>query len=282
MTSQPRPGSRTAPVGARAGVGTGPGSGSGAGAGPGVLAELTAVLAELLEVAPERIDPSEPFHVLGFDSILTAEFVAAVNARFRTRLAAAVLYDHPTPQALAALIAADGAHSGAPGARATGPGAAGILEALRAQLARILRCDPREIDTREAFPLLGLDSILGAQFVAAVNAGYGLTERPVTLYDHPDLAAMAEYIAATATAPAPFPVTAATATATATATAACDAAPGGTASASTDAGAGRSTGAADERRTMTPEEVNALLDAVRDDMLSVDEAVTLLSSSRLA
>ncbi|MYR63097.1 hypothetical protein GTY54_45160, partial [Streptomyces sp. SID625] len=51
-------------------------------AGTDVLAELTAVLAELLEVEPDRIDPRQPFHVLGFDSILTAEFVAAVNARF--------------------------------------------------------------------------------------------------------------------------------------------------------------------------------------------------------
>ncbi|MFC4330726.1 phosphopantetheine-binding protein [Streptomyces andamanensis] len=220
-----------------------------AAAGTDVLAGLTDVLAELLEIEPDRIDPRQPFHVLGFDSILTAEFVAAVNARFGIRLAAAVLYDHPTPAALADRIEADAT---GPGARADtgeqdGPAAAAVLAELRAHLARILHCDPHEIDAREAFPLLGLDSILGAQFVAAVNSAYGLRERPVTLYDHPDLTAMAEHIAVVR-APAP------------------------------GAAARAATAPPGPRAALTPDEVNALLDAVRDDMLSVDEAVTLLSS----
>ncbi|MFH8224543.1 hypothetical protein ACH4C2_36250 [Streptomyces sp. NPDC018057] len=44
------------------------------------------------------------------------------------------------------------------------------------------------------------------------------------------------------------------------------------------AAAQAATAAPGPRAALTPDEVNALLDAVRDDMLSVDEAVTLLSS----
>lgn len=85
-----------------------------------------------------------------------------------------------------------------------------------------------------------MDSILAAEFVAAINDTYGLTERPVTLYDHPDLATMAAHIASTAGAVRPAPAPA--------------------------------------RPALTTGEVNALLDAVRADMLTVDEATALLAS----
>ncbi|MGW0614965.1 acyl carrier protein [Streptomyces sp. NPDC002788] len=229
-----------------------------------ILAGLTAVLADTLDVEPGRIDPRQPFQVLGVDSIFAAEFVAALNARFGTAITAAALYEHPGPADLARHLAAAGVQAApqgrAPAAPETrvgvsggsgvsaGSGADAVLEELRSHLAAAVRCDPAELDPETNFPLLGLDSILAAEFVAAVNRAYGLTERPVTLYDHPSLAAMAEYIAG--------------------------AAPGAPGAGSL-AGPGAAPDAA--RSDLTKDEVNALLDAVRDDMLTVDEAVTLLT-----
>ncbi|MFI9754708.1 acyl carrier protein [Streptomyces collinus] len=218
-----------------------------------ILAGLTAVLADTLDVEPGRIDPRQPFQVLGVDSIFAAEFVAALNARFGTAVTAAALYEHPAPADLARHLAAAGVQGrtgvSGPSDVPAGSGAGAVLAELRDHLAATVHCDPAELDPEADFPLLGLDSILAAEFVAAVNRAYGLTERPVTLYDHPSLGAMAQYIAG--------------------------AAPGAPEAAGSLAGADAAPDAA--RSDLTRDEVNALLDAVRDDMLTVDEAVTLLT-----
>ncbi|ROQ57464.1 acyl carrier protein [Streptomyces sp. 840.1] len=258
-----------------------------------MVTDLVAALADALRLKPEKIDPEQTFRSLGVDSLLTVEFVATVNARYGTAVKASVLLDHPTPLDFArhmarelgvrASQAAESPSSG-PGTRAVpptmpwpvpvpvpapasvagpaplpggpvaapappGPGARMILDLLREELARLLCCDPWDIDPTAAFGLLGVDSIIGAQFVAVVNRTYGMSERAVTLYDHPDLAALASHIASHiasadgAPAPVQAPVTAVS----------------GAAAPETE-----------------PLGVRALLDAVRDDRLTIDEALTLL------
>lgn len=130
---------------------------------------------------------------------------------------------------------------------APAPAAGAVLDVLREELARILCCDPWDIDTTAAFTLLGVDSILGAEFVATVNRIYGLRERAVTLYDHPSLAAMAAHIAV--------------------------AAPAHAASAASAAASAQAPVSGPARG---PVDLNALLDAVRDDRISVDAALNLL------
>ncbi|MFC8939790.1 phosphopantetheine-binding protein [Streptomyces griseoincarnatus] len=233
----------------------------------GILDGLTAVLADTLHVEPGRIDPRQPFQVLGVDSIFAAEFVAALNTRFGTAVTAAALHDHPAPADLARHLASAGVQgpAGQPGTSAvsgtsaglTVSGADAVLDELRGHLAATVHCDPAALDPQTAFPLLGLDSVMAAEFVAAVNRAYGLSERPVTLYDHPSLAAMAQYIAGAAPG----------APGAAGSLARADAAPDPV----------RSEVRSEVRSDLTKDEVNALLDAVRDDMLTVDEAVTLLT-----
>ena len=118
-----------------------------------------------------------------------------------------------------------------------------VLDTLREMLGAILRCDPWEIDEKATFHVLGLDSILGAEFVDAINTRYGLKEEAFTLYDHPTPAAMATHVVARTCARTP-------------------AAPGPARPAGPRAG------------------LDTLLDAVRDDRLSVDEAVALLAADR--
>ncbi|GAA2607616.1 MULTISPECIES: acyl carrier protein [Streptomyces] len=196
---------------------------------------LIRVLAQVLRVQPERIDPHQTFHSLGVDSMLTVEFVATVNAHYASRIDATALYDHPTPAAFARHLDRETA-IGPSGPRPAGPtdGTASVLGSLRDSLAAILRCDPWDIDESAAFPVLGLDSILGAQFVAEINRTYGLDADSVILYDHPNLAAMAGHLAAHA--------------------------------ARTRAG------------RPVALDIDQLLDAVRDNRLSVDEAAALLDA----
>ncbi|MDJ0384717.1 acyl carrier protein [Streptomyces sp. G-G2] len=237
-----------------------------------VLAELTAVLAGMTGVEVHVVDAERPFTFMGLDSLLGAQFLGALGARYGIRLPADALYEHPTPAALARHLASrlHAPSAPAPAASAAAPMTSwsplrpvrhpaavtvaadhgDLVTALRAQLARILRCAPEDIDPGTPFTSMGLDSILAAEFVAGINQTWDLTEQTALLYEHPDLAAMAAYITgrvtgAPAAAPAPTPPPAAPV----------------------------------RPVTQGPGlDLEALLDAVRDDVLSIDEAAALLAA----
>lgn len=244
-----------------------------------VLAELTAVLAGMMRIEPQTLDAQEPFRLLGLDSMLSVEFVAALNARYGTRIAATALYEHPTPQALARHVAAE---LGTPRpATDTTPAAAAAAEVaadadvdveavtgtLRGQLAGILHCGPGEIDVSAPFAALGLDSILAAEFLAGINRTYGLSEQADLLYDQPDLKAMAAYVSARAAHSAHrMPASGRPGAASAV--------PAGQAGPSP---AHPSPGVA-QGLPAAGVDLNALLDAVRDEVLSIDEAAALLAA----
>ncbi|WP_210594142.1 acyl carrier protein [Streptomyces sp. GESEQ-35] len=239
-----------------------------------LMTELVGMLAAVLRLKAEKIDAEQTFRSLGLDSLLTVEFVATVNARYGTAVKPDALFDHPTPLEFARHVARErGTPGAAPFERAGSRGAErepgsvpvqgsgasaslgasgssgasreAVLDVLREELARILCCDPWDIDTSAAFNVLGVDSILGAEFVATINQIHGLRERAVTLYDHPSLEAMAAYVVSVASvAGAPEP------------------------SERADGAGGASAGAVMG--------IDALLDAVRDDRMSVDEALGLL------
>lgn len=197
-----------------------------------VVAELLALLADVLKVRPEQLDPGLTFRSAGVGSVAATQFVSAVNARYGTGLDPTSLFVHPTLPAFAGHVARA---TGAPVTPATPP-VQEILGFLRECLAGILGCEPTALDPAAPFNLLGVDSIRGAKFVAAVNDAYGMNEPAVTLLDRPGLAAMAAHVARVATADTP-PAT-------------------------------------DDRAA--DEALGALLDAVRADRLSVDEALTRL------
>ncbi|MEU9594963.1 phosphopantetheine-binding protein [Streptomyces sp. NPDC048193] len=211
-----------------------------------VLGELTTMLATLVGVRAGAVDAGQTFPLLGLDSLRSMEFLDTLNARYGTAVPPGALYTFPTPRDLAAHVAAQ--------IGAAGPGEgddAGVVGRLREQLARILGCAPDALDTGSDFTVLGVDSLLAAQFVADVNRAWELAETPAVLYRHPTLASLAKHIgaqtgAAGAAAPAP-PRTG----------------PAARPPRDTD------TGAID---------LESLLDAVRDDLLSVDEAAALLGA----
>ncbi|MFJ4012636.1 beta-ketoacyl synthase N-terminal-like domain-containing protein [Streptomyces sp. NPDC090026] len=233
-----------------------------------VVEEVARLLAGVLYLEPGRLDPEETFLTLGVDSILGVEFVAAVNAVYPVGVKATALYDHPTPAAFARHVAESlGAPASAPApvlapAAAPAPSPvvavdpAPIADALREELARTLYCEPGDIDDEASFNTLGLDSILGVEFVAFVNQAYGLDEKAGVLYDHPSLAALSRHVAGRAGAAPVAPVAPVRA-----------AAPQAPVLPLPVPGAGEPSQA----------DLDALLSAVRDNRLSIEQAVTLLT-----
>ncbi|MCZ0997904.1 acyl carrier protein [Streptomyces mirabilis] len=137
-----------------------------------------------------------------------------------------------------------------------------VTDTLREQLAGILHCGPGEIDVSAPFAALGLDSILAAEFLAGINRTYGLSEQADLLYDQPDLGAMAAYVSARAAHRTPAP---------------------GRPGAAFAVPAGQPGPSRPPRRRAAPRraggvDLDALLDAVRDEVLSIDEAAALLAA----
>ena len=69
-----------------------------------------------------------------------------------------------------------------------------VYDELRELLAEILYTDPEDIVDNTSFLDLGMDSVLGVEFMSAVSAKYGLQERVGALYLHPNLKALAAYV----------------------------------------------------------------------------------------
>jgi acyl carrier protein len=209
------------------------------------LSDVVEVLADLLMLEPQDIDARQSFRFLGLGSLQAVEFVAGVNARCGTSVKAPALFDHATPAAFARHIARElhpepaaplcGPGGGAParGLTASVPPPAArragseVLAVLREELARLVRCDPWEIDPHASFALMGLDSLLASEFVATVNRIYKTGESACALGTHPTLAALAAHVAALTAEPEPM-------------------------------------------------DAEVLLDAVRDNLLTIDQALALL------
>ncbi len=70
-----------------------------------------------------------------------------------------------------------------------------VKETLKQQLAEALYADISEIEEDQKFVDLGLDSIVGVEWITAINRTYNLNIKATKLYDYPTLLELTKYIA---------------------------------------------------------------------------------------
>ncbi|MGN4002901.1 bongkrekic acid type I polyketide synthase BonA, partial [Burkholderia gladioli] len=195
--------------------------------------ELAASLAEALYLDSSEVDVDRPFAELGLDSIIGVEWMRAINRRHGLALNATLVYEHPTVRRMATRLAqalSEGPASAEPSpVTHAGPAAAMATQAtvtpapvarlpelereLAASLAEALYLDSSEIDVDRPFAELGLDSIIGVEWMRAINRRHGLALNATLVYEHPTVRRMAARLAlalgeATPAAAAPAPATA--------------------------------------------------------------------------
>ncbi|MET8560107.1 SDR family NAD(P)-dependent oxidoreductase [Streptomyces flaveolus] len=79
-------------------------------------------------------------------------------------------------------------------AAASGRSSRVLREELRAGLAAVLFLSESEVDPRRNFVELGLDSIIGVEWVKSINKAYGTSLTATRLYDYPSVMELAAYV----------------------------------------------------------------------------------------
>src|SRR5690606_30157819 len=143
---------------------------------------LKRTLAQALYLDEAAIDDDRPFVDLGLDSIVGVEWVKSINQSLGLDVGATRVYDYSTIAALAAFLedqspAAPRSADPVPApTAATSPpaGVDALMPALRLSLAQALYLDEASVDEDRAFVDLGLDSIVGVEWVRTINRTFGL------------------------------------------------------------------------------------------------------------
>jgi polyketide synthase PksM len=72
--------------------------------------------------------------------------------------------------------------------------AAALRAELAASLAKVLYVQAGDVDVDEEFADMGLDSIIGVEWIRALGKQYGISIKPTAVYDHPNIRAFAVFM----------------------------------------------------------------------------------------
>ncbi|MBO1583289.1 PfaD family polyunsaturated fatty acid/polyketide biosynthesis protein [Bacillus sp. XF8] len=155
-------------------------------------------LIQILFIEGETVDVDQNFYDIGLDSILGVEWMRHINKKQGLSLEATTLYDYPTIRELAQYILSIQKVDASPQANSySKPEQAddiGLIAELANSLAEIMYLDSSQINEDIHFSELGLDSILGVEWIRVLNKRYGTTIEATTLYEYPTLREFAAWM----------------------------------------------------------------------------------------
>ncbi|NES77487.1 MULTISPECIES: beta-ketoacyl synthase N-terminal-like domain-containing protein [unclassified Okeania] len=164
-------------------------------------------LANAMYVEPSEIIENKKFIDLGLDSIVGVEWINSINKHYGLDIKVTQVYNYPTVLELTRYITQELSNQKkvpveAPKiflkTEASESNAQvnflDIKETLKQKLANAMYVEPREIIENKKFIDLGLDSIVGVEWINSINKHYGLDIKVTQVYNYPTLFKLAEYI----------------------------------------------------------------------------------------
>ena len=189
---------------------------------------LRTSLAEALYLDTTEIDINKSFVDLGLDSIVGVEWMKVINKRLGLDISATKVYDYTTISALASYLVKEIESSTNSSIEvrtvlSTSPGSKSqpvsqkatalanshasnlsssqlnfteeqLREELRITLAEALYLQPAEVDIDKSFVDLGLDSIVGVEWMKLVNKKLGMDISATKIYDYATIRALASFV----------------------------------------------------------------------------------------
>ena len=175
-----------------------------------LIASLRSSLAKALFLDESAVDPEKPFVDLGLDSIVGVEWVHAINKEFGLTMPATRIYDHPTVRRLAAYLYQNLAgardadkpddqpdREGAPNGQAAqspSPEPLRLESSLSLSLSQALYIEAKTVERAKPFVELGLDSIVGVEWVHAINREFGVNLPATRIYEYPTIQRLAQHL----------------------------------------------------------------------------------------
>jgi polyketide synthase PksN len=177
--------------------------------------ELIKSLAKALYMSPDDVDPDKEFVEMGLDSVVGVEWIQTVNKQYNTTIAATKVYDYPTIHQFVLFLKKEldrkedesvkglqvlpvKKHEIQPEPAVREPEASIRVEVLQEELtesfAKALYMKPDEVDPDKEFVEMGLDSVVGVEWIQTINKKYGTAIAATKVYDYPNIRLFAEFL----------------------------------------------------------------------------------------
>lgn len=167
--------------------------------------ELCQSLSKALLVDEVDLKWKKPFVALGLDSIVGVEWINELNEQYGIEVKAELIYEHPNLEEFSLAlwqVIEDGKMLPETGATVDVENKGEALETdverlcqeLQTSLAEALFLEPIDVKLDKSFVDLGLDSIVGVEWIAKVNERYGLTVEAASIYEYPTLRQYAGFL----------------------------------------------------------------------------------------
>ncbi len=182
-------------------------------------------LADVLYVDISEIEEDKKFIDLGLDSIVGVEWITTINNLYGLEIKATKIYNYPTLLELSEYIGKEllimgnderlynqkysqtytddnrnNQTSSLETSKSTNSfsdrvNLAELKQVLKQKLANVLYVDISEIEEDQKFIDMGLDSIVGVEWINIINNLYGLEMKATKIYNYPTLIDLTEYVA---------------------------------------------------------------------------------------
>ncbi|WNO11561.1 beta-ketoacyl synthase N-terminal-like domain-containing protein [Teredinibacter sp. KSP-S5-2] len=175
-----------------------------------VQSELKTSLAKALYMDSDKIHADKPFTDLGLDSIVGVEWVNELKKQYGIALPATIVYDYPNLKDFShyihSILSTNTSSVNVPPVKVETPtpqpesvslsvSSDQLIHELKESLATALYMSVESIRIDKPFIELGLDSIIGVEWVNALKKQYGLSLPATVVYDYPNIVEFARYLA---------------------------------------------------------------------------------------
>ncbi|PEU20472.1 hypothetical protein CN526_28270, partial [Bacillus wiedmannii] len=174
--------------------------------------ELVMSLAEILYIEHSNIDIDRQFIDMGMDSIIGVEWIKVVNKQYGISIKATKIYAYPTIRDFAEFLQEELTKQGdcvadspetfvsseyetkEPVYLAQSNLVKSLQKELVMSLAEILYMEHSDIDIDRQFIDMGMDSIIGVEWIKAINIQYGVSIKATKIYAYPTIRDFAEFL----------------------------------------------------------------------------------------